>query len=73
MHNRGRMLVASFLVKDLWIDWRWGEKYFAQHLEDYNISANNGGWQWAASTGTDSQPYFRIFSPWSQSEKYDND
>ena len=71
MHNRGRMIVASFLTKDLLIDWRWGEKYFATQLEDYNISANNGGWQWASGSGTDSQPYFRIFNPWSQSEKYD--
>ena len=73
MHNRGRMIVSSFLVKDLQIDWRWGEKYFATQLVDYNISANNGGWQWSASTGTDSQPYFRIFNPWTQSEKFDND
>ena len=73
MHNRGRMIVASFLTKDLLIDWRWGEKYFATQLQDYNISANNGGWQWAAGTGTDSQPYFRIFNPWSQSKSYDED
>ena len=73
MHNRGRMIVASFLTKDLLIDWRWGEKYFATQLQDYNISANNGGWQWAAGTGTDSQPYFRIFNPWSQSKSYDID
>ena len=73
MHNRGRMIVASFLTKDLLIDWRWGEKYFATQLQDYNISANNGGWQWAAGTGTDSQPYFRIFNPWTQSKSYDND
>jgi len=73
MHNRGRMVVASFLTKDLLIDWRWGEKYFATKLQDYNISANNGGWQWAAGTGTDSQPYFRIFNPWSQSKTYDVD
>ena len=71
MHNRARMIVASFLTKDLLIDWRKGEKYFATKLQDYNISANNGGWQWAAGTGTDSQPYFRIFNPWSQSEKFD--
>ena len=71
MHNRGRMIVASFLTKDLLIDWKWGEKYFATQLQDYNISANNGGWQWAAGTGTDSQPYFRIFNPWSQSKSYD--
>ena len=63
MHNRCRMLVASFLVKNLLIDWRKGEKYFAKSLVDYDPSSNNGGWQWCASTGTDSQPYFRIFSP----------
>lgn len=73
MHNRGRMIVASFLTKDLLIDWKWGEKYFANKLIDYNISANNGGWQWAAGTGTDAQPYFRIFNPWSQSIKFDKD
>jgi deoxyribodipyrimidine photo-lyase len=73
MHNRGRMIVASFLTKDLLIDWRWGEKYFAQNLIDYNISANNGGWQWAAGTGTDAQPYFRIFNPWTQSKNFDPD
>ena len=73
MHNRGRMIVASFLTKDLLIDWKWGEKYFATQLQDYNISANNGGWQWASGTGTDSQPYFRIFNPWSQSKTYDED
>tara|TARA_B100000575_G_C23143630_1_gene666693 strand:- start:17822 stop:19207 length:1386 start_codon:yes stop_codon:yes gene_type:complete len=71
MHNRGRMIVASFLTKDLFIDWRKGEKYFATQLIDYNMSANNGGWQWAAGTGTDAQPYFRIFNPWTQSEKFD--
>ena len=71
MHNRGRMIVASFLTKDLLIDWREGEKYFATQLIDYNMSANNGGWQWAAGTGTDAQPYFRIFNPWIQSEKFD--
>ena len=71
MHNRGRMIVASFLTKDLLIDWKWGEKYFATRLIDYNQSANNGGWQWAAGTGTDAQPYFRIFNPWTQSEKFD--
>ena len=71
MHNRLRMVVASFLVKDLGIDWRWGERYFAQHLNDFDLAANNGGWQWAASTGCDAQPYFRIFNPVSQSEKFD--
>ena len=71
MHNRLRMIVASFLVKDLLIDWRWGERYFAQKLIDFDFAANNGGWQWAASTGCDAQPYFRIFNPQSQSEKFD--
>ncbi|PUE27581.1 deoxyribodipyrimidine photo-lyase [Limnohabitans sp. Jir72] len=71
MHNRLRMVVASFLVKDLGIDWRWGERYFAQHLNDFDWSANNGGWQWASSSGCDAQPYFRIFNPISQSEKFD--
>ena len=71
MHNRLRMLVASFLVKDLGIDWRRGERYFAQALNDFDLAANNGGWQWAASTGCDAQPYFRIFNPVSQSRKFD--
>ena len=71
MHNRLRMVAASFLVKDLGIDWRWGEKYFAQHLNDFDLSANNGGWQWVASSGCDAQPYFRIFNPVSQSAKFD--
>jgi deoxyribodipyrimidine photo-lyase len=71
MHNRLRMVVASFLVKDLGIDWRRGERYFAAHLIDYDLAANNGGWQWAASTGCDAQPYFRIFNPVSQSRKFD--
>ena len=71
MHNRLRMVVASFLTKDLGIDWRWGEAYFALHLNDFDLAANNGGWQWAASTGCDAQPYFRIFNPVSQSEKFD--
>ena len=73
MHNRLRMIIACFLVKDLLIDWRWGEKYFAEHLIDFDLSANNGGWQWAASTGCDAQPYFRIFNPLLQSEKFDPD
>lgn len=73
MHNRLRMVVASFLVKDLGIDWRWGEAYFALHLNDFDLSANNGGWQWAASTGCDAQPYFRIFNPITQSEKFDTE
>jgi deoxyribodipyrimidine photo-lyase len=71
MHNRLRMVVASFLVKDLGIDWRRGERYFADRLLDYDLAANNGGWQWAASTGCDAQPYFRIFNPVSQSRKFD--
>jgi deoxyribodipyrimidine photo-lyase len=71
MHNRLRMVVASFLVKDLGIDWRRGERYFADQLIDYDLAANNGGWQWAASTGCDAQPYFRIFNPVSQSRKFD--
>ena len=71
MHNRLRMVVASFLCKDLGIDWRLGEKYFADQLNDFDLSANNGGWQWAASSGCDAQPYFRIFNPVTQSEKFD--
>jgi len=71
MHNRLRMVAASFLVKDLGIDWRRGERYFAQTLNDYDLAANNGGWQWAASTGCDAQPWFRIFNPVTQSEKFD--
>jgi deoxyribodipyrimidine photo-lyase len=71
MHNRLRMIAASFLVKDLHVDWRWGEKYFADLLNDFDLAANNGGWQWAASTGCDAQPYFRIFNPVSQSERFD--
>ncbi|MBD3210776.1 deoxyribodipyrimidine photo-lyase [Candidatus Micrarchaeota archaeon] len=73
MHNRARMVTASFLVKDLGIDWRKGEKYFATKLVDYDPAVNNGNWQWAASTGTDAQPYFRIFNPWSQQKRYDPD
>jgi deoxyribodipyrimidine photo-lyase len=71
MHNRLRMIAASFLVKDLHVDWRMGEKYFADNLNDFDLSANNGGWQWAASTGCDAQPYFRIFNPVTQSERFD--
>lgn len=71
MHNRLRMVVASFLVKDLGIDWRRGEQYFALHLNDFDLASNNGGWQWAASSGCDAQPYFRIFNPVTQSEKFD--
>ena len=71
MHNRLRMIVASFLAKDLLIDWRWGEQYFANNLNDFDLASNNGGWQWAASTGCDAQPYFRIFNPVTQSERFD--
>jgi deoxyribodipyrimidine photo-lyase len=71
MHNRARMIVASFLVKDLLIDWRWGEKWFMQHLIDGDPAANNGGWQWSAGTGTDAAPYFRIFNPILQAQKFD--
>lgn len=71
MHNRLRMVTASFLTKDLGIDWRRGERYFARQLNDYDLASNNGGWQWAASTGCDAQPYFRIFNPVTQSEKFD--
>lgn len=71
IHNRLRMVVASFLCKTLLVDWRKGERYFAERLLDFDLAANNGGWQWAASTGTDAQPYFRIFNPTSQSERYD--
>ena len=73
MHNRVRMIVASFLTKDLRIDYRWGEKYFMEKLLDGDLAPNNGGWQWAASTGCDAQPYFRIFNPTSQGEKFDPD
>ena len=71
MHNRARMIVASFLVKDLLIDWRWGEAWFMENLLDGDIAANNGGWQWTAGTGTDAAPYFRIFNPILQSAKFD--
>jgi deoxyribodipyrimidine photo-lyase len=71
MHNRARMIVASFLVKDLLIDWRWGEAWFMENLLDGDLAANNGGWQWTAGTGTDAAPYFRIFNPVLQSEKFD--
>jgi deoxyribodipyrimidine photo-lyase len=73
MHNRARMIVASFLVKDLLIDWRWGEKYFLQNLIDGDIASNNGGWQWSAGTGTDAQPFFRIFNPFLQGARFDPD
>ena len=71
MHNRVRMVVASFLTKHLFIDWRWGEAYFAEKLLDYDLSANNGNWQWCAGTGADAQPYFRIFNSITQQEKFD--
>lgn len=71
MHNRARMITASFLTKDLLIDWREGERFFMRHLIDGDLAANNGGWQWAAGTGTDAQPYFRIFNPVSQSIRFD--
>jgi deoxyribodipyrimidine photo-lyase len=71
MHNRVRMIVASFLIKDLLIDWRWGEAYFAKKLLDFDLSANNGGWQWAAGSGCDSAPYFRVFNPTEQTKKFD--
>ena len=71
MHNRARMIVASFVTKDLLLDWRIGEEFFAQYLMDYELASNNGGWQWAASTGTDAAPYFRVFNPILQSKKFD--
>jgi deoxyribodipyrimidine photo-lyase len=71
MHNRARMIVASFLVKDLLVDWRWGERHFMQHLLDGDPAANNGGWQWTAGTGTDAAPYFRVFNPILQGRRYD--
>lgn len=73
MHNRVRMITASFLTKDLLIDWRWGEAYFAKKLLDFELASNNGGWQWAAGTGVDAAPYFRIFNPASQARKFDAD
>jgi deoxyribodipyrimidine photo-lyase len=71
MHNRVRMITASFLTKHLLIDWRWGEAHFAKKLLDFDLASNNGGWQWAAGSGTDAAPYFRIFNPWTQQEKFD--
>jgi deoxyribodipyrimidine photo-lyase len=71
MHNRLRMVTASFLCKHLGIDWRWGERYFAEKLNDYDLASNTGGWQWASSSGCDAQPYFRIFNPMTQSRKFD--
>lgn len=73
MHNRLRMIVASYLTKNLWIDWRTGERFFAQHLFDYDFASNNGGWQWCASVGTDAAPYFRVFNPASQQQRFDPD
>lgn len=73
MHNRVRMVVASFLCKHLLIEWRWGEAYFAQKLNDYDLSANNGNWQWAAGTGCDAAPYFRVFNPELQTKRFDKD
>ena len=71
MHNRVRMIVASFLCKHLLIDWRWGEAYFAEKLLDFDFAANNGGWQWASGSGCDAAPYFRIFNPYLQTKKFD--
>jgi len=73
MHNRVRMIAASFLTKDLHIDWKLGERYFAEKLVDYDPAVNNGNWQWVASTGCDAQPWFRVFNPWLQQEKFDAD
>lgn len=73
MHNRVRMIVASFLTKHLLIDWRWGEAYFAQKLLDFDLASNNGGWQWAAGSGVDAAPYFRIFNPYVQTERFDSE
>ncbi len=73
MHNRVRMVVASFLTKHLLIDWRWGEAYFAKKLLDFDLSANNGGWQWAAGSGCDAAPYFRVFNPYLQTERFDKE
>jgi deoxyribodipyrimidine photo-lyase len=73
MHNRARMITASFLCKHLLIDWRWGEAYFAQKLLDYELSSNNGNWQWAAGSGCDASPYFRVFNPLEQQKKFDKD
>ena len=73
MHNRARMIVSMFLTKNLLIDWREGELHFSRHLVDYDFPSNNGGWQWAASTGTDAAPYFRIFNPDTQAQRFDPD
>jgi len=71
MHNRVRMITASFLTKHLLIDWRWGEAYFAEKLLDYELASNNGNWQWAAGCGCDAAPYFRVFNPYTQTKKFD--
>ncbi len=71
MHNRVRMITASFLCKHLLIDWSWGEAYFAKKLDDYDLSTNNGNWQWVAGSGCDAAPYFRVFSPMAQTDKFD--
>ena len=71
MHNRLRMVAASFLTRQLGVDWRWGERHFAEHLNDYELASNNGNWQWAAGTGCDAQSWFRIFNPTAQSLQYD--
>ncbi len=71
MHNRVRMIVASFLTKNLWIDWKWGEKYFAEKLLDFELASNNGSWQWVAGCGVDAAPYFRVFNPYLQTQKFD--
>lgn len=73
MHNRVRMISASFLCKHLLIDWKWGEAYFAAKLDDFELSSNNGNWQWVAGTGCDAAPYFRIFNPTAQTERFDKE
>ena len=73
MHNRVRMIVASFLVKDLHLPWQWGARHFMNHLVDGDLASNNHGWQWAAGTGTDAAPYFRVFNPTAQAERFDPD
>jgi len=73
MHNRARMIVSSFLAKDLFLDWHEGERYFASKLVDYSPMQNSGGWQWSVGNGTDAAPYFRIFNPWTQQKTYDED
>ena len=72
MHNRVRMIVASFLTKHLLVDWRWGERYFAKKLLDFELASNVGNWQWAAGSGCDAAPYFRVFNPYLQTEKFDS-